>query len=69
MVQKTQETAIFKTATTVGQSSRGIRAWIAKLDELTLKKIRVITTKVQKQTTSQQAATAKQFDKVDKSSE
>ena len=62
MVQKTQETAIFKTATTVSQSSRGIRAWIAKLDELTLKKIRAITTKVQKQTTSQQAATAKKLD-------
>jgi len=45
MVQKTQESAIFKAATTASTTSRGVRAWIEKLDKLTLKKIRDLTPK------------------------
>ena len=43
MVQKTQESAIFKAATTASNTSRGIRGWIEKLDKQTLQKIRDLT--------------------------
>jgi len=40
MVQKTQETAVFKTAVSASNSSKGVRAWVARLDEKVLKKIK-----------------------------
>jgi len=40
VVQKTQETAIFKTAISASNSSRGIRAWVARLDQKVLRKIK-----------------------------
>jgi len=43
MVKKTQESAVFQAATTAGKSNRGIRAWIRRLDEMTLQKIRELT--------------------------
>jgi len=43
MVQKTQETAVFQMAASAGTSSRGVRAWITKLDRRTLEKIRQLT--------------------------
>lgn len=45
MVQKTQETAIFQMATNATNSSRGIRAWIARLDQRTLEKIKQLTSR------------------------
>ena len=42
MVQKTQETAIFKMATSAGNTNKGIRAWIRRLDQKTLQKIQTI---------------------------
>ena len=48
MVQKTQESAIFKAATTASNTNRGIRGWIEKLDKLTLKKIRDLTSRAKK---------------------
>ena len=48
MVQKTQESAIFKAATSASNTSRGIRGWIEKLDKLTLKKIRDLTPRAKK---------------------
>ena len=47
MVQKTRESAIFQVATSAGKTNRGARAWIARLDKLTLKKIRDLTTREQ----------------------
>lgn len=43
MVQKAQESAIFEMATTASNTNRGIRAWVARLDKLTLQKIRDLT--------------------------
>lgn len=43
MVQKTQETAIFKAAATASNTSRGIRAWLGRLDRRTLDRIRDLT--------------------------
>lgn len=43
MVQKTQETAIFQMATSASNNSQGIRAWIARLDQATLERIRALT--------------------------
>ena len=43
MVKKTQESAVFQAATTASKSNRGIRAWIRRLDEATLHKIRELT--------------------------
>jgi len=40
MVQKTQESAIFQAATSASNASRGIRAWIKRLDKKTLQRIR-----------------------------
>ena len=45
MVKKTQETALFKTAVSAGNSSKGIRAWIAQLDNKVLEQIKVLTMK------------------------
>lgn len=53
MVQKTQETAIFQMATTATNNSKGIRAWIARLDQRTLESIRELTPRarsIQKET-------------------
>ena len=43
MVKRTQESAVFSVASNAGRRSRGIRSWIARLDYLTLQKIREIT--------------------------
>ncbi len=43
MVQRTQETAIFKMAASAGKRSSGISDWIARLDMVTLQKIRAIS--------------------------
>jgi len=43
MVQKTQETAVFKMATNASSVNRGIRAWVARMDRKTLDKIRDLT--------------------------
>ena len=43
MVKRTQESAIFTVAATAGRRSKGIHSWIARLDYLTLQKIRQIT--------------------------
>jgi len=43
MVQKTQETAVFQMATSASSTSRGIKAWITKLDRKTLDSIRRLT--------------------------
>lgn len=43
MVQKTQETALFKTAVSASNSSKGIRARVAKLDQKILEQIKNIT--------------------------
>ncbi|MBX2847037.1 MAG: hypothetical protein KTR16_01860 [Acidiferrobacterales bacterium] len=48
MVQKTQESAIFKAATTASNTNKGIRGWIQRLDKLTLKRIRDLTPNVKK---------------------
>jgi len=45
MVQKTQETALFKTAVSAGNSSKGIRAWISRLDQKVLEQIKALTMK------------------------
>ena len=45
MVKKTQETALFKTAVSAGNSSKGIRAWIAQLDNKVLEQIKTLTMK------------------------
>jgi len=45
MVQKTQETAVFKTAITASNSSKGVRAWVARLDQKVLKKIKELVSK------------------------
>jgi len=45
MVQKAQESAVFGVATTASNTSRGIRAWIARLDRSTLDKIKEMTPK------------------------
>jgi len=58
MVQKTQETAIFKMATSASQTSRGIRAWISRLDQWTIVKIQQLSPKrqaVQKDSLSPQS--------------
>ncbi len=47
MVEKTQETAIFKVATTAGNKSTGIRSWVARLDQKTLRKIQVLSGRAQ----------------------
>ena len=46
MVQKAQESAIFEMAATASNTNRGIRAWVARLDKLTLQKIRDLTIRV-----------------------
>lgn len=43
MVQKTQETAVFQMATSASSTSRGIKAFIARLDRKTLNAIRKLT--------------------------
>jgi hypothetical protein len=43
MVKRTQESAIFTAAASAGRRSKGIHSWIARLDYLTLQKIREIT--------------------------
>jgi len=43
MVKKTQETAVLKTAVSAGNSSKGIRAWISKLDRNVLDQIKKLT--------------------------
>ncbi len=43
IVQKTQETAVFKTAVNASTSSRGIKAWVERLDRIVLDKIKSIT--------------------------
>lgn len=43
IVQKAQESAIFEMAASASNTNRGIRAWIARLDKLTLQKIRDLT--------------------------
>jgi len=43
MVQKTQETAVFQMATSASSTSRGIKAFITKLDRKTLDAIRRLT--------------------------
>lgn len=43
MVEKAQESAVFEMAATAGKSSRGVRAWIEKLDKWTLRRIRSLT--------------------------
>jgi len=45
MVKKTQETALFKTAVSAGNSNKGIRAWITRLDNKILEQIKTLTTK------------------------
>lgn len=45
MVQKTQESAIFQTMTAASSTSRGIRAWIEKVDRWTLEKIKALNPK------------------------
>lgn len=45
MVKKTQETAIFKTAVSASNSNKGIRAWVARLDQKILREIKAITVK------------------------
>lgn len=40
MVQRTQETALFKVATSAGRRSNNLNGWIARLDMMTLQKIR-----------------------------
>lgn len=45
MVQKTQETALFKTAVSASNSSNGIRAWVARLDRRVLEQIKALTQK------------------------
>lgn len=45
MVQKTQETAIFKTAISARNSSNGIRAWVSRLDQKVLRQIKALTFK------------------------
>jgi len=45
MVKKTQETALFKTAVSAGNSSKGIQAWIARLDHKILEQIKALTSK------------------------
>lgn len=42
IVQKTQETAIFKTAVNASNSSRGVRAWVTKLDKMVLAQIKAL---------------------------
>ena len=43
MVQKTQETAVFKMATSASGRSSGIRQFVERLDQLTLQKIHEMT--------------------------
>ena len=43
MVQKAQESAIFEVASTASNTNRGVRAWIRKLDKITLQRIRDLT--------------------------
>ena len=43
MVQKTQETAVFKMATSASVANHGLKAWINRLDRKTLDKIRDLT--------------------------
>jgi len=45
MVQKTQETAIFQTAISASNSSRGVQAWVSRQDRKVLKKIKDLITK------------------------
>lgn len=45
MVEKTQETAIFKTAVTASNTSRGIRSWVARTDRIVLARIKLLTAK------------------------
>jgi len=47
MVEKTQETAIFKVATTAGNKNTGIRSWVTRLDQKTLRKIQVLSGRAQ----------------------
>ena len=47
MVEKTQETAIFKVATTAGSKSTGIRSWVTRLDQKTLRKIQMLSGRAQ----------------------
>ncbi|MBX2836781.1 MAG: hypothetical protein KTR35_07995 [Gammaproteobacteria bacterium] len=47
MVEKTQETAIFKVAKTAGNKSTGIRAWVTRLDQKTLQKIQLLSGRAQ----------------------
>ena len=43
MVKKTQETAIFQSAVSASNSSRGIRVWLSRLDQKILQEIKSIT--------------------------
>ena len=43
MVQKTQETSIFKAAISAKNSSKGIRGWVTRLDRKVLDKIKALT--------------------------
>jgi len=45
MVEKTQETAIFKTAVSATNSSRGIRAWVVRMDSIILERIKLLSSK------------------------
>ena len=43
MVEKAQESAVFEMAASAGKSNRGVRAWVSRLDDWTLKQIRHLT--------------------------
>ena len=43
MVQKAQESALFEMAATATTQNRGLRGWIARIDKLTLQRIRDLT--------------------------
>lgn len=45
MVQKTQETALFQTVVSAQKSNKGVRAWMANLDNKVLEKIKTLTLK------------------------
>jgi len=45
MVQKTQETAVFKTAMTAGHSNTGLSAWVDRVDRWVLHRIKRLTAK------------------------
>jgi hypothetical protein len=43
MVQKAQEGALFKVASTASKTNLGIRAWLVRIDRLVLNKIQGLT--------------------------